>query len=87
MGREMVTTSQVEGFSGAFAPVLENLFGFRIGGIISHSFFRSYTTTFDFTSMRLVMTGESGKPSGSPLIAHWFFLSSSRIARKAAKPT
>jgi predicted aspartyl protease len=34
---------------------LENRFGFRIGGIISHGFFRPYALTFDFTGMRLVL--------------------------------
>lgn len=31
---------------------LENSMGFRIGGIISHGFFRPYALTFDFTGMR-----------------------------------
>jgi predicted aspartyl protease len=33
----------------------ENTFGFRLGGMIGHQFFRSYATTFDFTSMRLTL--------------------------------
>jgi predicted aspartyl protease len=40
-------------FSGAFP--LENRLGFRIGGIISHGFFRPYALTFDFTGMRLLL--------------------------------
>jgi predicted aspartyl protease len=34
---------------------LEHRLGFRIGGIISHGFFRPYALTFDFTGMRLVL--------------------------------
>ncbi|MGO9603720.1 MAG: hypothetical protein ACLQAT_10050 [Candidatus Binataceae bacterium] len=40
--------------------MLENLFGFRIGGVISYTFSRPYATTFDFTSMRLIMHGDPG---------------------------
>ncbi len=34
---------------------LEYVFGFRIGGLISHGFFRPYALTFDFTGMRLFL--------------------------------
>jgi predicted aspartyl protease len=40
-------------FQGAFP--LENALGFRMGGIISHGFFRPYALTFDFTEMRLLL--------------------------------
>jgi hypothetical protein len=40
-------------FTGAFP--LENAFGFRIGGLISHGFFRPYALTLDFTGMRLFL--------------------------------
>lgn len=40
-------------FTGPFP--LENALGFRIGGIISHGFFRPYAVTFDFTGMRLFL--------------------------------
>jgi predicted aspartyl protease len=51
------TAQDVRGlFLGAFP--LENAFGFRIGGIISHGFFRPYAVTFDFTGMRLVLRNE-----------------------------
>jgi predicted aspartyl protease len=40
-------------FSGAFP--IEDVFGFRIGGLISHAFFRPYALTFDFTGMRLFL--------------------------------
>jgi hypothetical protein len=36
-------------------PGLEDKFGYRIGGIISHGFFRPYRLTFDFTSMNLIL--------------------------------
>jgi hypothetical protein len=37
-------------YTGAFP--LENAFRFRIGGLISHGFFRPYALTFDFVGMR-----------------------------------
>lgn len=37
-------------YMGAFP--LENAFGFRIGGLISHAFFKPYALTLDFTGMR-----------------------------------
>lgn len=40
-------------FSEAFP--LETAFGFRIGGLVSHGFFRPYALTFDFTRMRLML--------------------------------
>ena len=42
----------VQGVHGAFPPQLENAFGFRIGGLVSHGFFRPYALTLDFTGMR-----------------------------------
>ncbi len=41
-------------FTGSFP--LEKAFGFRIGGLISHGFFRNYALTLDFVQMRLVLT-------------------------------
>ncbi len=41
----------VRGMSTGAFP-LENAFGFRIGGLISHGFFRPYALTFDFVGMR-----------------------------------
>ncbi len=38
---------------GPFPPALETRFGFRIGGLISHEFFRNYAVTFDFDKMQL----------------------------------
>jgi hypothetical protein len=37
------------------APVLGDQLGFRVGGLISHQFFRKYAITFDFTGMRLII--------------------------------
>ncbi len=46
----------IVGVSGGF-PV-ENAFGFRIGGLISHGFFRQYALTFDFVGMRYFLKRE-----------------------------
>jgi len=46
----------IQGVYGAFPPQLENAFGFRIGGLISHGFFRPYALTLDFTGMRYYLT-------------------------------
>jgi predicted aspartyl protease len=42
----------VQGAHGPFPPQLEYAFGFHIGGLISHTFFRPYAFTLDFTGMR-----------------------------------
>jgi len=34
---------------------IENLFGFRIGGIISHGFFKQYALTLDFNNMNVLL--------------------------------
>lgn len=47
------------GLYGAFPFSLENHFGFRIGGLISHGFFRNYKTVFDFQTMTLHLIRES----------------------------
>ncbi len=44
-------------FTGPFP--LEYAHGFRIGGIISHGFFRHYALTFDFAGMRLILKRDS----------------------------
>jgi predicted aspartyl protease len=51
-----VTKNQVRAFYGPFPDSLENNLGFRIGGLISHDFFKSHALTFDFTGMRLFLT-------------------------------
>jgi hypothetical protein len=48
---------------GLFSPRssgLENAFGFHIGGLISHGFFKHYALTFDFDAMKLFLK-EKGK--------------------------
>lgn len=40
-------------FTGVFP--LERAFGFRIGGLISHGFFRHYALTLDYMKMRLIL--------------------------------
>jgi hypothetical protein len=35
--------------------ILRGSLGFRIGGLVSHAFFRPYAVTFDFTGMRLIV--------------------------------
>ena len=51
----------VMGIFGAFDGTgIEYEFGFRIGGIISHGFFRPYKLTFDFTTMNLILERTEG---------------------------
>lgn len=45
----------VGGVAGAFPPTLENSLGFRLGGLISHSFFKPYKVTFDFVKMQMTL--------------------------------
>jgi len=47
----------VIGFFGV-TPNLGERFGYEIGGIISHGFFRPYRLTFDFTTMNLLLKRE-----------------------------
>ncbi len=55
--------SGISAFFGPFPPMTEYDMGFRVGGIISHTFFRPYALTFDFDKMRLFLK-ESPKRSG-----------------------
>jgi hypothetical protein len=48
-------------FSGPFT--LEDAFGFHIGGLISHGFFRPYAVTFDFETMRIILAGKAAHPA------------------------
>lgn len=43
------------GLVGAFPGWFENGFGFRIGGLPTHEFFKPYALTFDFARMRILM--------------------------------
>jgi hypothetical protein len=45
----------VPGVYGAFPESLEHGLGFRIGGLISHGFFRNYRVSFDFKTMKLYL--------------------------------
>jgi hypothetical protein len=45
--------TNVRGLHGAIPRDLDERFGFRMGGLISHGFFRPYAVTFDFRSMTL----------------------------------
>jgi hypothetical protein len=51
---------KIQAFSGVFPETLEYSEGFRIGGIISHQFFRPYALTLDFTRMRLFLEPGAG---------------------------
>ncbi|MFI9838744.1 hypothetical protein ACIHFD_17045 [Nonomuraea sp. NPDC051941] len=50
-----VTRRRVPGLSGAFPSWFEHGFGFRIGGLPTHEFFKPYALTFDFGRMRILM--------------------------------
>ena len=52
----------VAGLAGAFPAGMEHAYGFRIGGLIAHQFFRPYAVTFDFSGMRLYLSGTAAKP-------------------------
>jgi tetratricopeptide (TPR) repeat protein len=52
----------VSALAGAFPPVLEYAYGFRIAGLISHQFFRPYAVTFDFIGMRIFLSVSSPRP-------------------------
>ncbi|MBB5079097.1 tetratricopeptide repeat protein [Nonomuraea endophytica] len=54
------TGRDVPGLTGAFPPWFENGFGFRIGGLPTHRFFKPYAVTFDFPRGRVLM--EPGVP-------------------------
>ncbi len=54
----------IQGVYGPFPPQLEKAFGFRIGGLISHTFFRPYAFTLDFTSMRYFLERKAQNQPG-----------------------
>jgi hypothetical protein len=49
------TQTNVRSMFGGFPPRTEHELGFRIGGIISHGFFRPYALTFDFEKMQMLL--------------------------------
>lgn len=53
---------KVAGLAGAFPAGWEHAYGFRIGGLVGHQFFRSYAVTFDFSGMRLFLSGAAPPP-------------------------
>jgi predicted aspartyl protease len=48
-----IKQTDVPSVVGPFPEILEHKYGFRIGGIVSHSFFRPFALTFDFENMML----------------------------------
>jgi tetratricopeptide (TPR) repeat protein len=57
-----VKVRDVLGFADVFPEKLEYQFGYRIGGIVSHQFFREYAVTFDFISMNIFMEKKEISP-------------------------
>jgi Aspartyl protease len=55
-----VVSENLVGIAGAFPEKLEHALGVHVTGLVSHAFFRSYALTFDFQSMRLVLTPGEG---------------------------
>jgi predicted aspartyl protease len=47
----------ITGFAGAFPESVEHACGFRIGGLVSHGFFRDSRVTFDFERMEMIIEG------------------------------
>ncbi len=47
--------TDVTGLFGPFPAPFENMLGVRVGGIVTHSFFRPYAITFDFVQMRMAI--------------------------------
>jgi hypothetical protein len=45
----------LHGAFGAFPKQIENSFGFKISGLISHEFFRNFSLTIDFESMNFIV--------------------------------
>jgi len=46
----------VQALFGGMPPDAEYAMGFRVGGLVSHGFFRPFAVTFDFERMRLYLT-------------------------------
>ena len=47
---------KLHGLYGAFPKQIENSFGFKVSGLISHEFFRNYSLTIDFESMKFIVS-------------------------------
>lgn len=50
-----VCVKNLHGIYGAFPKQLEDSFGFKVDGLISHAFFRNYSLTIDFESMKYII--------------------------------
>jgi hypothetical protein len=57
-----VRQQNVAGLAGAFPARWEHAYGFRIAGLVAHQFFRPYAVTFDFSGMRLFLSGATPQP-------------------------
>jgi hypothetical protein len=57
-----VTRRDVQAFAGVFPETMEYREGFRIGGFISHQFFRPFALTIDFSRMRFVLVKGDERP-------------------------
>lgn len=48
--------NNLHGVFGAFPEQIENSFGFKVSGLISHEFFRYYSLTLDFETMNFIIS-------------------------------
>jgi hypothetical protein len=51
-----LSVKKLHGVYGAFPKQIENSLGCKISGLISHEFFRNYSLTIDFESMKFVVS-------------------------------
>ncbi len=51
-----IKQKKIRGLYGPFPPTIEKMFGFHIGGLISHEFFKKYALTMDFDRMQYYLT-------------------------------
>jgi len=62
-GENEIVARQLPGAAIRQLPgILHGQFGFSIGGLISHTFFRPYALTFDFTAMQLILQRGRASP-------------------------
>lgn len=52
-----IERTQMPGLFGPFPESFEHGKGFRIGGLVSHAFFRPFAVTIDFDAMEIVVSG------------------------------
>jgi hypothetical protein len=53
--KSTIHAANITSFFGPFPESLEHSQGFRIGGWVSHAFFRPFAVTFDFAKMKLIL--------------------------------